>query len=140
MVRSNGRNLMEEKENINLEKEEYKKEYNEKSFFDKLKKVLKVVGVKGVYILLLLYNTLQRKDIPPKEKSIIIGALGYFILPLDALPDITPIVGYSDDIFALGMAILKVIPYIDDEMKEKSREQIIKWFKIPESELNLLID
>ena len=118
---------MEEKENINLEKEEYKKEYNEKSFFDKLKKVLKVVGVKGVYMLLLLYNTLQRKDIPPKEKSIIIGALGYFILPLDALPDITPIVGYSDDIFALGMAILKVMPYIDDEMKEKSREQIIKW-------------
>lgn len=131
---------MEEKENINLEKEEYKKEYNEKNFFDKLKKVLKVVGVKGVYMLLLLYNTLQRKDIPPKEKSIIIGALGYFILPLDALPDITPIVGYSDDIFALGMAILKVMPYIDDEMKEKSREQIIKWFKIPESELNLLID
>lgn len=131
---------MEEKENINLEKEEYKKEYNEKNFFDKLKKVLKVVGVKGVYMLLLLYNTLQRKDIPPKEKSIIIGALGYFILPLDALPDITPIVGYSDDIFALGMAILKVMPYIDGEMKEKSREQIIKWFKIPESELNLLID
>lgn len=131
---------MEEKENINLEKEEYKKEYNEKSFFDKLKKVLKVVGVKGVYMLLLLYNTLQRKDIPPKEKSIIIGALVYFILPLDALPDITPIVGYSDDIFALGMAILKVMPYIDDKMKEKSREQIIKWFKIPESELNLLID
>ncbi|WP_294655349.1 YkvA family protein [uncultured Fusobacterium sp.] len=131
---------MEEKENINLEKEEYKKEYNEKSFFDKLKKVLKVVGVKGVYMLLLLYNTLQRKDIPPKEKSIIIGALGYFILPLDALPDITPIVGYSDDIFALGMAILKVMPYIDDEMKEKSKEQIKKWFKIPESELNLLID
>ena len=131
---------MEEKENINLENEEYKKEYNEKSFFDKLKKVLKVVGVKGVYMLLLLYNTLQRKDIPPKEKSIIIGALGYFILPLDALPDITPIVGYSDDIFALGMAILKVMPYIDDKMKEKSREQIIKWFKIPESELNLLID
>lgn len=131
---------MEEKENINLEKEEYKKEYNEKNFFDKLKKVLKVVGVKGVYMLLLLYNTLQRKDIPPKEKSIIIGALGYFILPLDALPDITPIVGYSDDIFALGMAILKVMPYIDDEMKEKSKEQIKKWFKIPESELNLLID
>ena len=131
---------MEEKENINLEKEEYKKEYNEKSFFDKLKKVLKVVGVKGVYMLLLLYNTLQRKDIPPKEKSIIIGALGYFILPLDALPDITPIVGYSDDILALGMAILKVMPYIDDAMKEKSKEQIKKWFKIPESELNLLID
>lgn len=131
---------MEEKKNINLEKEEYKKEYNEKSFFDKLKKVLKVVGVKGVYMLLLLYNTLQRKDIPPKEKSIIIGALGYFILPLDALPDITPIVGYSDDIFALGMAILKVMPYIDDEMKEKSKKQIKKWFKIPESELNLLID
>ena len=130
---------MEEKENINLEKEEYKKEYNEKNFLDKLKKVLKIIGVKGVYMLLILYNTLQRKDIPPKEKSIIIGALGYFLLPLDALPDITPIVGYSDDIFALGMAILKVMPFIDDEIKKKSKEQIKKWFKIPEVELNLLI-
>ncbi|MCF2638414.1 DUF1232 domain-containing protein [uncultured Fusobacterium sp.] len=130
---------MEEKENINLEKEEYKKEYNEKNFLDKLKKVLKIIGVKGVYMLLILYNTLQRKDIPPKEKSIIIGALGYFLLPLDALPDITPIVGYSDDIFALGMAILKVMPFIDDEIKKKSKEQIKKWFKIPEVELDLLI-
>jgi uncharacterized membrane protein YkvA (DUF1232 family) len=130
---------MEEKENINLEKEEYKKEYNEKNFLDKLKKVLKIIGVKGVYMLLILYNTLQKKDIPPKEKSIIIGALGYFLLPLDALPDITPIVGYSDDIFALGMAILKVMPFIDDEIKKKSKEQIKKWFKIPEVELDLLI-
>lgn len=130
---------MEEKENINLEKEEYKKEYNEKNFLDKLKKVLKIIGVKGVYMLLILYNTLQRKDIPPKEKSIIIGALGYFLLPLDALPDITPIVGYSDDIFALGMAILKVMPFIDDEIKKKSKEQIKKWFKIPEVELDFLI-
>lgn len=121
---------MEEKENINLEKEEYKKEYSEKNFFDKLKKVLKIIGVKGVYMLLILYNTLQRKDIPPKEKSIIIGALGYFILPLDALPDLTPIVGYTDDLFALGMAILKVMPYIDDEIKKKSKEQIAKWFNI----------
>lgn len=130
---------MEEKENIDLEKEEYKKEYNEKRFFEKVKNVLKIVGIKGTYMLLILYNTLQRKDIPPKEKSIIIGALGYFLLPLDALPDITPIIGYSDDIFALGMAILKVMPYIDDEIKGKSREQIIKWFKIPKEELELLI-
>ena len=130
---------MEEKENINFEKEEYKKEYNEKNFLDKMKRVLKIIGVKGVYMLLILYNTLQRKDIPPKEKSIIIGALGYFLLPLDALPDITPIVGYSDDIFALGMAILKVMPFIDDEIKKKSKEQIKKWFKIPEVELDLLI-
>lgn len=131
---------MEEKENMNLEKEEYKKEYSEKSFFDKLKKVLKIVGIKGAYMLLILYNTLQKKDIPPKEKSIIIGALGYFILPLDTLPDITPMIGYTDDIFALGMAILKVMPYIDDEVKKKSKEQIKKWFKISEKELDLLIN
>ena len=38
---------MEEKENINLEKEEYKKEYNEKRFFEKVKNVLKIVRDKG---------------------------------------------------------------------------------------------
>ena len=60
---------MEEKENINLEKEEYKKEYNEKRFFEKVKNVLKIVGIKGTYMLLILYNTLQRKDIPPKKNQ-----------------------------------------------------------------------
>lgn len=130
---------MEERKKIDIEKEEYKKEYDEKRFFEKLKRVLKVVGVKGVYMLLILYNTLQRKDIPPKEKSIIIGALGYFLLPLDTLPDITPLIGYSDDIFALGMAILKVLPYIDDTVKGKSKDQIKKWFKIKDEELKKFI-
>lgn len=131
---------MEDREDINIEKEEYKKEYNEKHFLEKLKNVLKLVGVKGTYMLLILYNTLQKKDIPPKEKSIIIGALGYFLLPLDVLPDITPLVGYSDDIFALGMAILKVLPYIDEDVKIKSKNQLKKWFKIKDEEIESIIN
>lgn len=31
----------------------------------------------------------------------IIGTLGYFIVPLDAIPDMTPVVGYGDDCWGL---------------------------------------
>ncbi len=97
-------------ENINLEDEKYQDKYDEKTFLNKLRSVVKKVGLKGVYYILILYFTMKKKGIPPKEKSIIIGALGYFILPLDILPDITPLVGYTDDLIALGLALAKVAP------------------------------
>lgn len=56
-----------------------------------------VAGRKVIDKVLRLYYALQDKDTPIWAKSIIVGALAYFISPLDAIPDITPVVGYVDD-------------------------------------------
>lgn len=102
--------------------------FSDEKFWDKLKKFAKKAGSSVVYAVLLLYFTLQKPDVPAKTKAVIIGALGYFILPLDLIPDIAVGVGYTDDLGALGIALLQIAMYIDDEIKNKAKEKLADWF------------
>jgi len=56
------------------------------------------------------------------------GALGYLIAPLDFVPDLTPVLGYSDDLMAITFAFLKVQGYIDDEVKDEAKALLAKVF------------
>ena len=94
----------------------------------KLKKYAVKIGVKLVYVALLLYYTLQKENVPLKAKAIIIGSLGYFIAPLDIIPDLLPLLGYSDDFGVLLMALATVAMYIDNEVKNKAQLKLRSWF------------
>jgi len=59
-----------------------------------------------------LYRYMTDKYVPWYRKSIIVAALIYFISPIDAIPDIIPLVGYLDD---LGV-ITAVIKYLGHEL------------------------
>jgi uncharacterized membrane protein YkvA (DUF1232 family) len=67
---------------------------------------------------------LKRKDLPGKTRVIILGALGYFILPLDFLPDFLPIVGLTDDIGLLVAAFAAASQYMDDDVKAKADAKV----------------
>ena len=112
--------------NVNWEK--YSKLYSEGALLDKLKKYAAQAGKKLVYLVLLLYHTLQKDNVPFKAKAIILGALGYFITPLDVIADFIPGVGYTDDLGALMMALAAVSMYIDGDVKRKSKEKLESWF------------
>ena len=83
---------------------------------------------KIAYAVLLLYYTLQKDNVPLKAKAVIIGAIGYFITPIDVIPDFLPFVGYTDDFGALMMALATVYMYIDIDVKNKGRNQLESWF------------
>jgi uncharacterized membrane protein YkvA (DUF1232 family) len=125
-------------EDINQQMEnQYTKEYNDDSFFRKIKKTALKCGVNVVYACLLLYFTLQKPLTPGWAKAKIMGALGYFILPVDAITDITPIVGYTDDLGVLILALGTVAIYIDDEVKQKAKIKLKDWFgEYDESQLD----
>lgn len=111
--------------------EEFKdsgKHFSDEKFWGKLKKFAKKAGSSVVYAVLLLYFTLQKPEVPVKAKTIIIGALGYFILPLDLIPDVVVGVGYTDDLGALGVALFQVAMYIDEDIKSKAKEKLQEWF------------
>ena len=55
-------------------------------------------------------------------KAIAAAALAYFILPLDAIPDLLPIIGLSDDISVLTAALTAISVHITDEHRRKARE------------------
>ena len=44
----------------------------------------------------------------------IVGALGYFIIPLEAVPDMIPGAGYADDIGAIAAASATVVAHVSD--------------------------
>ncbi|HOI30421.1 MAG TPA: YkvA family protein [Melioribacteraceae bacterium] len=64
-----------------------------------------------------LYRYMRDKYVPWYRKSIVIGALIYFISPIDAVPDLAPLIGYLDDL-GVVTAVLKfmgseLIPYYE---------------------------
>ena len=106
----------------------YGKEYSEDGFWKKVKNVFKKAGLKVTYAALTLYYSYQKKDTPVWAKSIIVGALGYFISPIDAIPDISPVVGYADDLGVLLAAVATVAAYIDNEVKQYAKDKLHTWF------------
>ena len=64
---------------------------------------------------------------PVWAKTAIIGALGYFISPIDAIPDIMPVVGYTD-VGVLAAATAAVATYIDEDVKKKAKDKMKYWF------------
>ncbi len=117
----------------------YSNHYSEQNLWDKIKKFSKTAGEKVVYAVLLLFYLLTDKGVSLKSKATIIGALGYFIFPLDAIPDIMPAIGFTDDLGVLMFALSEVSSSINPEMKKKAKEQLKEWFsKVNDSEIKEL--
>ena len=106
----------------------YAKKYSEGDLWKKVKGNVKKAGLSLIYNALQLYYVTENPNCPMKVKAGIFAALGYFISPIDLIPDFTPIVGYSDDGGAILLAIGMAQMYIDDTVKEKSKEKIRNLF------------
>ena len=78
---------------------------------------------------LVLFYCLKDRDTPAWARGVIVGALGYLILPLDMVPDIIPGAGYGDDWGAIVVALGTVAAYIKDEHKAKARVQVERLLK-----------
>lgn len=125
---------MSDKVVVDMEKNEdgqwstYTKYFNPEDFWDKIKEYAKIVGCEGIRTSLRLFYALDNPDMPKHIKGIIWGALGYFILPIDIIPDFIPMVGYTDDIGILAAAVGMASLYITADVKEKADEKLRDWF------------
>ena len=108
--------------------ESYQSNYSESGLWKKVKSVAKKAGIKTIYMVLLLHYVLKSPDVPLEDKAKIYGALGYFILPIDLIPDFIPAVGYSDDVAALAFALHAVWKNVTPEIKEQAQRKLREWF------------
>lgn len=104
------------------------KDYNEQGFLDYVMKFAGKIGIKLVNEAFELYYVTKKPECPMKVKAVIYGALAYLALPIDAIPDMLPVVGYTDDAAAIAMAIAMAHMYIDEEVERKAYERIVSIF------------
>ncbi len=108
--------------------DKYSKKYSESSFWTKIKNYAKSAGKEVIEKALILYFCLKDPDTPAWAKSVIIGTLGYFILPMDSIPDLTPFIGFSDDLGALAAALGIVGFHIKKVHREMAIDKMDDWF------------
>lgn len=116
------------KKEVQPENNQYQQAYSDEGFWDKLRHYAGSAGKEVVAKALLMYYAAQQEDVPKWAKATIFGALGYFITPLDAIVDLTPVVGYADDLGVLALALAAVARYINDDARARTAERMERWF------------
>ena len=108
---------------------EFADQFSETSFWQKLRGFARIAGREVTEKALFLYYALSDPSMPGWAKGVVYGALGYFILPADAIPDVFPGIGFTDDLGALTAAIAVVLVHVTPEVKAKARRHLEVWFQ-----------
>src|SRR5262245_24183371 len=74
--------------------------------------------------LLAAYYCAFDNQTPFQVRAVLLGALAYFVLPFDAIPDLIPMLGFADDAAMLAAAIKFVSDSITPEHREAARRKI----------------
>ena len=61
---------------------------------------------------------------PRHVQAALLGAIAYFILPFDFIPDMLPVLGFTDDAAVLATAIRLVAAHITPEHREAARTKL----------------
>ena len=88
-------------------------------FWIKLKRV--VAKLPFAEDLLAAYYCAFDKQTPRHVQAALLGAIAYFILPFDFIPDMLPVLGFTDDAAVLATAIRMVASHITPEHRDAAR-------------------
>lgn len=103
--------------------------YSDEVFWERLGGVASLAGKTVVENALILFYALQDPRIPGKEKAMILGPLAYLISPIDAVPDLLPGVGFTDDLAVLTVAVATVAMCMNiEEAKKPAKQKMKEWF------------
>lgn len=108
--------------------DQFSKEYTDEGFWKKVKSYAKTAGENVLEPALKMYYAATDSDTPTWAKTTIYTALGYFIFPVDAIPDVAPLIGYSDDLGVLVVAAAATAAHIKEEHVKKAKATLAQWF------------
>jgi uncharacterized membrane protein YkvA (DUF1232 family) len=66
------------------------------------------------------------RETPFAVKAALVGALAYFVLPYDVMPDLLPALGFADDAAVLATALRMVAAHIRPEHREAARAALAR--------------
>lgn len=96
----------------------YQRYYSDMAFQKQIKNATSLLREQAI----LLYLLLRGKETPALVKASIIGILGYFICPVDLIPDCLPF-GFTDDLSAFTAMLCILGGHIKPEMRQRAKEK-----------------
>ena len=106
----------------------YQNKFSETKFWTVLTKFARKIGLKSAYSALLLFYAYRRKETPAWAKRIVLGTLGYLVAPIDAIPDLSPIIGLTDDVGILSFGVVTIASFINEEVRNNAKGHLKKLF------------
>lgn len=76
--------------------------------------------------LLAAYYCAFDRDTPLQVKAALLGALAYFVLPFDAIPDMLPMLGFADDAAVLATALRLVASHMRPQHRAAARAALAR--------------
>lgn len=98
--------------------------YSQAGFWAKVRGSARLAGKVPLETAFTLYLTLRAPATPYWCKTVIVGALGYFISLFDAIPDLTPILGYTDDLGVMLAALATVSAHVTPDIREQAKQRV----------------
>jgi uncharacterized membrane protein YkvA (DUF1232 family) len=95
-----------------------------RGFWSKAKRV--AAGLPFAEDLLSAYYCAFDRATPIQVKAALLGALAYFVLPVDFVPDILPVLGFADDAAVLAAAVRLVTSHMRPEHREAARQALAR--------------
>lgn len=93
-----------------------------RGFWDKIKRFGRQIPF-AEDVVAAYYCTLDPAT-PSRVRWVLLGALAYFVLPVDGIADFLPLLGFTDDAAVIAAAIAQVAGSITEEHREKAREAL----------------
>ncbi|MEO6130987.1 MAG: DUF1232 domain-containing protein [Saprospiraceae bacterium] len=97
------------------------------STLSSLQKKIRHLSTSLMYVALLMYYAFRRSETPPWAKRVVMGAFVYLFAPLDAIPDLTPLLGFTDDMGVMFYGLVLIAAYINEDVRQAARVKLASW-------------
>ena len=95
------------------------------------RKVLRQAGRTLALPALEAMELLLDRSTPPQARFTMLAALTYLVMPIDLIPDLIPVAGFSDDLVALTTVLALWNSHMTPQMRQRARRRLDRW--IPQS-------
>ena len=103
-------------------------DFSESDFWGKIHLVFKQGGRELLRKVLTLYYTMTSAMTPKWAKALILAALAYFVLPVDAVLDLLPGIGFADDASVIAATLAAVALFVTPGVRKKVEKKLGELF------------
>jgi uncharacterized membrane protein YkvA (DUF1232 family) len=96
----------------------------QRGFWRKIRQV--AAGIPFAEDILAAYYCAFDRNTPTQVKATLAGAIAYFVMPIDAIPDVLPVIGFTDDAAVLAIAIKLVSDHMLPVHRELAKRDLAK--------------